>query len=78
MKPRTSMGHRTNSSLCVGFMVVSHSHGTIQVITCNTNTGWVRKPTCQLRRDDWRRTDEHRHQEGYFYNDQFFRVSNND
>lgn len=29
MKPRTSMGHRTNSSLCEGFMVVlSHSHGT--------------------------------------------------
>lgn len=31
------MGHRTNSSLCVGFMVSSHSHCTIQVITWNDN-----------------------------------------
>lgn len=29
------MGHRMNSSLCAGFIVFSHSHGTIQVITWN-------------------------------------------
>lgn len=64
MKPRTSMGHRKNSSLCVGFMVVSHSHGTIQVITCNdTGQDLEDTPTDMgavallLRRDEGRQTD---------------------
>lgn len=35
-------------------------HGTIQVITCNTNTGRLRKATRQLRRDGRRPTQTSR------------------
>lgn len=72
MKPRTSMGHRTNSSLCVGFMVVSHSHGTIQVITCNTNAGQDLENRAARSSDT--HTDEWDEKKSRFRREEYFRV----